>query len=381
MNTPLLDATTGLTVTFKPEQQYLARRYAAQQLSEAQAESVYLGTLARTAVQDFLSELHITTELSTSNSDHPLLRQLNPTFDLELPDFGPLICIPVQGKDLAEGDRLPLPFQAAPALGYVVVLFSGETTSCRLYGYLPTADLAEDATDFSLSQLQDIKQLQDYLYGLEEYLEILPELMATEVFVSTADAIVMLERLKDLPLRQRKVALLQAYPQLDETANHFLAQLNTLWGDFVALGDWLKDQWQGAWANLQDEFATLMYPDLNLSLAGQTRSTSAPVHQSLCHGISMLSLGGQDLRVVIRCLPKDENSVDIAIEVYPQEGAEALPVGLSLRLLDDTDAVLYEERVDEGDRQLSLELEGETGEGFLLEFSFSDTLVQKYFQI
>ncbi len=378
MTISLLDKTTGHTISFSAAQQHLARRYGAQQLSEAQAQAVYLGTLARTAVQGFLAEmLHIEADLNGSHSENPLLRQLNPTFDLELPELGPLICLPVQSEALNEGDRLSLPFHPEPALGYVVVLFSEDTTSCRVYGYLPAAALAEDATDFSLSQLQDIGQLQDDLYGLEEYLEILPELMATEVFASPADAIVMMERLKHLPVHQRKAALLQAYPQLNDKANHFLA----VWGDFVALGDWLKDQWQGAWANLQDEITALTYPNLTLNFAGQTRSSTTPVHQSLCQGVSVLSLGGQDFHVVIRCQPQEENLMDVAVEISPQEGEAGLPVGLSLRLLDDTDAVLYEEKVTEGDRQLSLELEGEVGEGFLLEFAFGNTLVQKYVQI
>lgn len=380
MNTSLLNPTAGFSVAFTAAQQHLARRYAAQQLSEAQAETIYLGTLARSALQTFLSEMYIDLDLSASASDHPLLRQLNAPFDLELPELGPLICLPAQEQTITAGDRLPLPFLASPALGYVVVLFSGEPTTCRLYGYLPAAASTETATDFSLSQLQAIEQLPEYLYSLEAYLEILPKLMGTEAFVSTADAIVMMERLKDLPLCQRKAALLKIYPQLDDQVSNVLKYLNTLWGDLVNLKDWLDGQWRGAWTNLQDELTALAYPNLAVSFAGQTRSSETPIHRSLCEGISVISLGGQDLRLVIRRLPQDKKLVDVAIEVYPQEGEATLPTGLNFRLFDDQNTVIDTQHIV-GDRQLSLELEGEIGEGFLLEFSFGDILVQKYVQI
>lgn len=132
-----------------------ARKFASQQSTPQQGKQVYLNTLAVYAVHDYLTWLACETDLTHSDSWHPILRIFSDVADVILPGVGKLECRPV----LPGQTTLQVSFQE-DRIGYVAVQFSEALNEVQLLGFLPAI---AHRSQFSLADLQPLETLIELL--------------------------------------------------------------------------------------------------------------------------------------------------------------------------------------------------------------------------
>ncbi|NET58957.1 MAG: DUF1822 family protein [Symploca sp. SIO2E6] len=127
---PLLEVTLGR------EAHFFAREFATEQVTPEKSKQVYLNTLAVYAVHRYLQWLQIKTDLTQSDSWHPVVRSRWNVADLVLPGIGKLECRPVLPGETA----LSLPIEVTEdRIGYLPVQFSERLEQVQLLGFVKKA--------------------------------------------------------------------------------------------------------------------------------------------------------------------------------------------------------------------------------------------------
>lgn len=166
MSTSLVSPNDRLTVsialTSKIHEQ--ARRWAIAQNTQPKAKQVYLNTLAVYAVDRYLRDFLIETDLEASESWSPGWLSPPDVADLVVTNVGRLECRPVL-RDVTEF-RLP---ESAwdDRVAYVAVRFQESLQAAELVGYLPAPE-GEPPSTIAISQLLPIADLLTYVQCLEE---------------------------------------------------------------------------------------------------------------------------------------------------------------------------------------------------------------------
>lgn len=159
-----------LTIQLTGQAHTDARKFASQQATRTKGKQVYLNTLAVYAVQDFLKDLKIPTDLTAGESWNSVIRRFNNVADLVIPDLGKLECLPVLPGETTI--NLP-PEVSEDRIAYVAVQFQEELTEVQLLGFYPTIDPQVSVDTIDIANLEPIETLIDYLDRLESGKELL----------------------------------------------------------------------------------------------------------------------------------------------------------------------------------------------------------------
>jgi hypothetical protein len=134
MNTLTINAPEFLTIPLTEEAHQQAQKFASVQPNIEKKKQVYLNTLAVFAVNRYLKWIQIETDLEGSDSYNLAVNSFFNASDLELPNIGKLICIPV----LPDQAGITTPeILANDAIAYIPVRFKNVLDEVDLLGYRP----------------------------------------------------------------------------------------------------------------------------------------------------------------------------------------------------------------------------------------------------
>lgn len=148
-----------LEVPLGIEAHYRASEFASEQVNVEKSKQVYLNTLAVYAVHRYLKWLGVKTDLTQSDSWHPILRNRWNVADLVINIIGKLECRPV----LPGETTVSLPPEIRDnRIGYLAVQFSENLDTVQLLGFTKTATtgLLDIRQLGSLDQLIDVISTQ-----------------------------------------------------------------------------------------------------------------------------------------------------------------------------------------------------------------------------
>ncbi len=137
-----------------------ARQFAAEQTTNEKSKQVYLNTLAVYAVHRYLQWLQIETDLSQSESWHPVLRRQRNVADLCLPGIGNLECCPVLPGETSL--YLP-PKMTEDRIAYLAVGLNESLTEATLLGFINRVS----QETLPLSQLDSLEDFLEQIKSLE----------------------------------------------------------------------------------------------------------------------------------------------------------------------------------------------------------------------
>ncbi|MGB7709628.1 MAG: DUF1822 family protein [Microcoleus sp.] len=152
-----------ITIRFQKQDCELAEKFAASQPNADKNQQVYRNTLAVLAVNTFVQELRYETDLDAGESWHPVLRMFHNVADLVLPGIGKIECCPVLLGETA----ISLPEVRENRIAYIAVEFAEPFDKVKLLGFIPAVEIVEETEAISLTNLQPVEELLDYLDRIE----------------------------------------------------------------------------------------------------------------------------------------------------------------------------------------------------------------------
>lgn len=164
MNTTTISPNDRLTVSIALTSKIheRARRWAIAQNTQPKAKQVYLNTLAVYAVDRYLRDFLIETDIEAGDSWSPGWLSPPDVADLVVPNVGRLECRPV----IEDATEFQLPESAwDDRVAYVAVRFRESLQAAELVGYLPVPE-GEPPSTIALSQLQPIADLLEHIHCL-----------------------------------------------------------------------------------------------------------------------------------------------------------------------------------------------------------------------
>lgn len=153
-----------LTIEIEPDFHQIALQFAKEQSSVAKGKQIYLNTLAVLTLAEFLEESSFEPDLDLSDSWNPAVRCFRNVADLVISDIGKLECLPI----FEDTERVTIPQEARNnRIAYAVILLSENLDRAQLLGFSTVNNPTDSVTEISLSELQPIENLIDYLFDLE----------------------------------------------------------------------------------------------------------------------------------------------------------------------------------------------------------------------
>jgi Protein of unknown function (DUF1822) len=142
-----------------PEAHQWARLFASKQIDVPAGKQVYYNTLSVFAVDDYLNDLGLTTDLENSNSWYPGLTSPPDSGELKIVGLGSIECRPV----LATAPQVALP-SPGDEIAYVIVQLSTALDTATLCGYAQ----AHQTGTLDLTALLPIEDLTNYFGKLRD---------------------------------------------------------------------------------------------------------------------------------------------------------------------------------------------------------------------
>lgn len=323
--------TPRLTVPLGGEAHASARQFAAEQTTPQKGKKAYLNTLAVYAVHSYLKWLQIETNLSQSDSWHPLKRALFDIADLAFPGVGRLECRPV----LPGETTFSLPLEVAQdRIGYVAVQFSEHLNEVQLLGFIRAVDISDATEQILIADLQPLDALLDYI----------PTNVVDEEPILTVS---------NIP---------------------------------VNLSHWLQNIFEGGWQTVEALFSTeAANPAFSVRSAELLRENHSKNSVASVSGGKLLDLGmllaGHLVTLIVTIAPFSDEEVNIHLRVYPAGGQIYLPPSLQLVVLDQSRATCLKAQARNADNWMQLEFSGEPGERFSVKLALGDVNISEYFVI
>ncbi|MGB8691399.1 MAG: DUF1822 family protein [Microcoleus sp.] len=141
----------------------LALQFASEQANPQKGKRVYFNTLAVWAVNYFLEWMELETDIDGGDSWNPGMRAVLDVADLVLPGIGKIECCPVLLGETA----ISLPEVRENRIAYVAVEFAEPFDKVKLLGFIPAGEIVDENEAISLTNLQPIEELLDYLDRIE----------------------------------------------------------------------------------------------------------------------------------------------------------------------------------------------------------------------
>jgi hypothetical protein len=316
--------TAPLTFTgpISPLARRQAEQFCRQQATPKKGFQVRLNTLAVSFVNSYLMCMGFETNLEASDSWNPVQQTLLDIADLEVKNLGKLECRPV-----LEGTQVIYvpPEVESNRIGYLAVQISQSFREATLLGFI----LKVSSEELLISQLESLERFH-------EYLEYLSQLKLAE-----------------------------------------LASPSTSQGKiFVNLSRWFGNIFEPSWQEIE---ALLGSQPANVALSLR----SAP-EAGVSRG-KLIDLGieqkGQAVVLLVSLTPKNEQEMDINVEVQPKNDQTYLPPNLQLIVLDNLGEAVMEAIARSANNYMQLQFSGSLGERFSVKVALEDVSVVENFVI
>ncbi|MEG4484004.1 DUF1822 family protein [Microcoleus sp. D2_18a_B4] len=141
----------------------LALQFASEQANPQKGKRVYFNTLAVWAVNYFLEWMELETDIEGGDSWNPAMRAVLDVADLVLPGMGKIECCPVMLGESA----ISLPEVRENRIAYIAVGFAEPFDKVKLLGFIPAVEIVDETEEISLTNLQPVEELLDYLDRIE----------------------------------------------------------------------------------------------------------------------------------------------------------------------------------------------------------------------
>lgn len=286
------------------------------------AERVRRNTLAVWVIHEFLEALGISTDLSTSDSWNPVMQLMEDVADLVVPGVGRLECCPVA----TEAEEYRLPTEAlAERIGYVVVALDEVAGEASLLGFVSKVLPAQP--QLRLAQLQPMDEFPNHLHQLRQ---------------GTSS------------------------PQTSS---------------LTQLSQWLEGHFESGWRSAEELLAQYMWRPA-FRQGGESIQREAPLAIKRAKQLDLgLKLGTEQVALVLEVGQENESVVKVGVRLYPLGGLMYLPEGLTVTILDETDAVCLTAQARSVDNYLQLYFRGQPGEPFTTQVTLGDVHIVEHFMI
>lgn len=302
----------------------IANKFAAQQPTRDKAEQVLLNTIAVSVVNNYLNMINITTDLTNSDSQNPVMQLCSNVADLDIPEVGKLECRPIR---LSESScQIPLEVLDL-RLGYLVVQIDDQLRRASILGFAPPVVTEH----LAIANLQSLDCLIDRLHESKE------------------------------------------------------SMVKNSWTN---LGQWFDDivgaGWQAVEHLLTPEQLDPAYSFRNAESSESNTLESSPSNDSVTRAKVIdlgVRLGNLGVFLVVEISSEANNSFAISLRVYPQAKAIYLPRGLELKVLEMSNQVFLETQARSRDNYIQLKFSGQAGEAFKVEIIFDGLKFSEQFQL
>lgn len=301
-----------------------AKDFADRQTNYQKAQQVYLNTLAVLSVNQYLQRAGIATDLDNSNGCNLAMQTMLDNAELNLPQYGVIDCRPIELSEQV----LRIPDEiSSTAIAHLAVAIGQNFRSAQIFGFTPQIKTEN-------IPLQELQPLGD----LPRFLESSQSRAASQIK-------------KSQPAR---------------------------------LGTWFTRTAQEGWSDLTSQVIQQLNlaclessersPAFRNSTASAATITDVKTKNNLREGISKvklweLSQQGQTskIAIIVNFAPTSGEEVNIAIRLFPTGNNLYLPVGVIIKILDDSDKTILQVETTSNNDKIELYLSGKPQEIFTVQ--------------
>lgn len=314
-------STSNFNVSLGSAEHKLAQQYSQLQSSASKAKQIYLNILAVCSVNFYLNCLSIETNLPESDCCNPLLLKFMDVADVLLPGLGQLECRPVMPN--AENLEIP-PDVHSDRIGYFAVRLSHSLQQAAIIGFTSTA--------FSQIPLTKLRSLEEFPLYLEQFKQ-----------------------------QQSK----------SHSESPTVATLSV-----TKLTDWLEGMVEAGWQTVetlinQNSLQPLVLRDMEQLETKVKRAKAVDLGMQLGNGAVVLAL---------MLTTQPDETINILVQIYPNNGTRYLPNNLRLEMLSDSGKVLQETVASSLNNYAQLRrFSGEVGDRFSIAITLDGVTVKENF--
>jgi Protein of unknown function (DUF1822) len=322
----IMTAQPSVTIPLPQVAHHLATQFAAAQQNPQKGTQVYLNTLAIYAVHTYLKWFQIESDLTQSESWHPVVRSLTNRTDLYIPGYGTVECCPLL---LNASEFLIFPDVLGERKGYIAVQCTEQLHEVKLLGFMNAGEVAADSERIRVAALHPIEEFLDSLNAL---------------VLSVAE---------------------------EQSDRHF-----------VHLTHWLQQTFDNGWQALDQ----LLASDMGLSFArGKSFKPSDSRNENSAKGAKLLdlglTLGSQSVMLLVAIAPDTTRGFSILVQLHPSRGQD-LPAHIKLILLSESGMVLQDIQARSQDNYIQMrQFWGQAGETFSIQVSLDTVTLTEHFTL
>ncbi|MEO0455538.1 MAG: DUF1822 family protein [Cyanobacteria bacterium P01_A01_bin.114] len=305
-----------ITQTMRQTAEQFARQH--DQATPEKQDRIRQNTLAVSVVNNYLAMMAFETDLASSDSWDPLLRQYADVADLKLPAIGRLDCRPIDPD--AQSCSIPLDI-ADDTVGVVGVTLNDKTNRATLLGF---TEKAKPGSVIRVGQLRSLDHLLQYLGQLE------------------------------------------AQPDTLVNLKHWIEGL-------------FEEGWQTAAALIGRERWNLALGFMGHPNTRSGTRPETPIQAAKLIDLGV-QLGDQDVVLLMAVGPPQNETTGVRVQLHPSMTETHLPPDLRLTLLSESGERLREVPSRDADNFIQLPLfRCQTGEKFAIQISLGDRNVIERF--
>ena len=297
-----------------------ARKCAGEQPTLAKAKQVYYNTLAVYAVRDYLEWMEFETDFNNCDRADYILRKFHNVADLMLTNIGKIECRPI----FTDTNLLALPSEVTEnRIACILVKLEASLKYANLLGFFPASNNKELPDTIDISQLQDFSTLIEYLDNLEW-----------------------------------------------QSSSNFSVKA-------IDLSQWFDHIFDAVW---QDIVELLGEKRHQLALGNARRSTGSEV---VFRGQKItLEMADEilDLGLVVGVTRNPSATRTIPIQIHPLNNKN-LPDAIKLIALDMAGNIIAQEQAGCDREWIQINVEGKSGESFMIEIELEEIAINHSFVI
>lgn len=143
----------------------------------------------------------------------------------------------------------------------------------------------------------------------------------------------------------------------------------------INLNQWLNNIFTDDWQRIE----TILAGRITRSLATANPATTTIVRgKTIEWQINSLE---QEIILVVKMMPQSNKTVDLCLQLYPGEGNDNLPAGLSVSILDATNQCCMSAQAKETDDWMQLEFSCQSEEEFKVEMNLAGVSIVEQFLV
>lgn len=298
----------------------IAQQFAIQQPTEKKAEQVFLNTLAVLVVNNYLTMLGISTDLTNSDSWNRVMQISCNVADLNISGIGKLECRPI--KSSVSHCLIP-PEVRDSSIGYVVVEIDNSYKKATILGFTPQVKTQE----LAITSLKPPEALIDCIHQLKE------------------------SNVTDL----------------------------NLWLSYIFEAEW---QTAESLLNLNQLTPNFGFRSPEISLSNVLESSLENERVSRARLINLgIQFSDRQVVLLVEINSEDDNNLAVTLQVHPIAPDTYLPKELKLKVIETSDIVFMEAQARSKDNYIQLQFSGQPQEVFKVEIILNKISFSEKFKL